>query len=528
MDKESSDSRPMVFAATDTAAEQSTAAPWKILVVDDEEEIHRVTKLALNSFTVLGRPLQLFDAYTGGESIEVMRREPDIAMVLMDVVMENEHAGLDAVQSIRNELGNRFVRIVLRTGQPGQAPELEVVRKFDINDYKEKTELTTTKLYTVLQTGLSLYRELIAMDRNRMGLEQVIEATASIFNTHSLAQFQRGVLAQISALLYARRDAVIVSASGVAANITERGLRVTAGTGAYTACEGGWADEVLDADALRQIHRAMENHTFYIGSNSFVAYFSTRIHTEHVVYLSSDNAFLPADIRLIELFCRNVAIALENLELNLDVIDSQRRLIVLLSAGIEERSRELHNHVKRVSEYAKLLGRLLGLSDDDVETVGIAAATHDLGKIAIPDAILNKPGVLTAEERALMETHVERGHKLFEGQKGQLMNSADHVIAGHHERWDGTGYPNRLSGTQTSLFARITGIADVFDALSTRRVYKEAWPLERVEAYLREQSGKQFDPQLTELFLNHFDEFVAIRSRFPGSDEALWREATAG
>jgi response regulator RpfG family c-di-GMP phosphodiesterase len=516
MDIDADNNEPMQFAETKASDTEDALTPWKILVVDDEVEIHRVTGMALSSFTVLGRPLKLYDAYTGRESIEIMRREPDIALVLMDVVMETEHAGLDAVQTIRNELGNRFVRIVLRTGQPGQAPELEVVRRFDINDYKEKTELTTTKLYTVLQTGLSLYRELVAMDRNRIGLEQVIEASASIFNTRSLGRFQRGVLEQVSALLYARRDAVIVNASGVASNITERGLRVSAGTGVYQACEGGLAEEVLDAVALQHIRRAIERRSCDISATVFVAYFSTRLHTEHVVYLTSEIPFSPADIRLIELFCRNVAIALENLELNLDVLDSQRRLILLLSAAMEERSRELHNHVKRVSEYAKLLGRLLGLAEEDVETLGIAAAAHDLGKIAIPDGILNKPDRLSPEERALMETHVERGRSVLAGQKGQLMESTGATIGGHHEHWDGGGYPNRLSQEQIPLFARITGIADVFDALSTRRVYKQAWPLKQVREYFREQQGRQFDPQLTGLFLEHFEEFVTIRDRYPG------------
>jgi response regulator RpfG family c-di-GMP phosphodiesterase len=506
---------PLAFAAETESLAESGIVPWKILVVDDEEEIHKVTRLALASFTVLGRPLQLYDAYTGREAVELMRREPDIALVLMDVVMETEHAGLDAVQAIRNELDNRFVRIILRTGQPGQAPELEVVQRFDINDYKEKTELTTTKLYTVLQTGLSLYRELIAMDRNRAGLEQVIEATASLFNNQSLAQFQRGVLEQVSALLYARRDALIVTASGVATNTTERGLRVSAGTGVYRDCEGRLAEEILDGESLEHVHKALEGHSIEVGARTFVAYFATRLKSEHVVFLASETRFTPADVQLIELFCRNVAIALENLELHQDLVDSQRRLILLLSAGIEERSRTLHNHVNRVSAYAMLLGQLLGLPQEEQEALGMAAATHDVGKVGIPDTILNKPGSLTSEERVQMETHVRRGGKLFNGQKGSLMLSARSAVGGHHERWDGNGYPERLAGEQIPLYARITCVADVFDALSTRRVYKEPWPLQQVEDYFRDERGRQFDPQLADLLLEHFGDFVAIRDRYP-------------
>jgi response regulator RpfG family c-di-GMP phosphodiesterase len=520
MDKPHPKDEPMVFAPGPPGGDNGSVAPWKVLVVDDDEEIHRVTRLALGSFSVLGRPLHLISAYTGRDAVDIMRREQDVALILLDVVMETEHAGLDAVQAIRHDLGNRFVRIVLRTGQPGQAPEMEVVRKFDINDYKEKTELTTTKLYTVLQTGLALYRELMAMERNRLGLESVIEASATLLNAHSLGQFQRGVLEQLAALLYARRDAFIVGASGVAASLTDGKLRVSAGTGAYQGTEGTLAEDVLPADALGHVRKAMDSGAFDIGPHHFAAYFATRHGSRYVVYLQSEARFSPADTRLIELFSRNVAVAFDNLSLTQDLLDSQRRLILLLSAGIEERSPDLHNHVKRVSEYSRLLAGLVGLGPDDIEAVRVAAAMHDLGKISIPDAILNKPGALTAEERRQMETHVQRGHRMLEGQRGELMQTADAVVSGHHERWDGSGYPAGLRGAQTHLYARITGLCDVFDALSSRRVYKDVWPVEQVVEYIRAQRGVQFDPQLVDVFLANLPRFLEIRERFPSDGPA--------
>jgi response regulator RpfG family c-di-GMP phosphodiesterase len=508
----------MTFASGGDAGSEPAAEPWKVLVVDDDDQIHQVTRLAVSAFTVLGRPLRLLSAHTGREAVEVMRRERDVALILMDVVMESEHAGLEAVQRIRHELGNRFVRIVLRTGQPGQAPELDVVRKFDINDYKEKTELTTTKLYTVLQTGLTLYRELTAMERNRVGLENVIRASATIMQAHSLAQFQKGVLEQITALLYAHRDAVIVTANGLAASLTDGKLWVSAGTGAYQGTEGSLADDVLATEALLRVRRAIESGAFDIGPNHFAAYFATNADSKYVVYVQSESRFSPADTRLIDLFCRNVAMAFQNLSLTQDLLESQRRLILLLSSGIEERSRDLHNHVRRVSEYSRLLARLIGLGPDDVEAVGVAAAMHDLGKVSIPDAILNKPAALSREERAQMETHVVKGEHMLAGQKGPLMQSAGAVVGGHHERWDGSGYPRGLRGPQTHLYARITGLCDVFDALSSRRVYKDVWPTTQIVDYIREQRGVQFDPQLVDAFLTHIDRFLEIRARLP-SDE---------
>lgn len=513
----------MSFATEPEMLPAVAVLPWKILVVDDEEEVHRVTALALADFTVHGRPLQLLDAYTGHESVEMLRQQPDIAVVLMDVVMETEHAGLDAVQSIRNELKNRFVRIVLRTGQPGQAPEREVVRRFDINDYKEKTELTTTKLYTLLHTSLSLHRELVAMEQNRIGLEQVIDASASIFEQRSLAQFQRGLLQQLAALLYARRDAVIVTAAGITACDSGSGLVIVAGTGDYEGREGQHADSVLSPEALEHVQHALQDRLPVIGEHHFAVHFSTRSQVEHVVYLTSESRFEPSDVRLVKLFCRNVSIAFENLSLHQEVRQSQRQLIVLLSSAIEERSPELRHHVARVSEYSALLGRLLGLAEEEVDSLGIAAAMHDLGKIAIPDAILNKPGQLSPEERAVIQSHVDSGARMLEGQQGTLMKSSQTVVSQHHERWDGQGYPRGLSGSGIHLYGRIVGLADTFDALTSQRCYKEPWPLPQVIEYLREQRGQHFEPRLVDLLLDHIEQFEQIRARFAVESPALTR-----
>ena len=156
--------------------EAATAAPrWKLLIVDDEPDIHAVTALALRDCLYDGQPLELLHAYTGAEAVAIVREQPDIAIILMDVVMETDHAGLDAVHAIRVDQGNRFVRIILRTGQPGQAPERDIVTSYDINDYKEKTELTSRKLFTMVYTSLGHYRQLLAVEAHRAELQKVVD-----------------------------------------------------------------------------------------------------------------------------------------------------------------------------------------------------------------------------------------------------------------------------------------------------------------------------------------------------------------
>jgi response regulator RpfG family c-di-GMP phosphodiesterase len=502
------------FAPERQAAPQS--APWKLLIVDDEPDVHEITELTLRGATFHGRPLRFLHAYSGRDAVELLRREEDIALVLMDVVMETEHAGLEAVQAIRNDLRNQRTRIVLRTGHPGQAPEHEVVRSYDINDYKEKTELTSKKMYTLVHTSLGHYRELKALEDSRTGLETVIRASASIFEMQSLQQFARGVLQQLSAVLYAQSNSLFVHAEGLAASCSsDGGPRVIAATGKFAGAEGQDIVNIPDAGVRQLVQEALARHSSTISERSFAGYFSGASGAEHVVVLTSDSPFSVWDQRLVTLFCRNVAIAFENLTLQEQMVESQRQIIMLLTEAIEERSRETGNHVRRVVGYTAALGRLAGLPEKELEVLPLASAMHDVGKIGIPDAILHKPGPLDVAERGIMESHAQRGQELLQGQKGEVMQAAAIIAGQHHERWDGKGYPGQRKETETHLYARIACLADVFDALTTGRCYKEPWPLERALHYIREQRGGQFDPALVDLLLDNIEIFDEIRRRYP-------------
>ena len=171
----------IVFAEEDGIGPVNNAIakrPWKLIIVDDEEEVHDVTRLALNGFTFADRPLEFLSAFSGEEARSVLAEHSDAAVVLLDVVMETEHAGLDVAKYLREELHNTSIRIILRTGQPGQAPERAVITNYDINDYKEKTELTSQKLYTLMYAALRSFRDITALESSRRGLEKIIHASS--------------------------------------------------------------------------------------------------------------------------------------------------------------------------------------------------------------------------------------------------------------------------------------------------------------------------------------------------------------
>ncbi len=180
----------------------------------------------------------------------------------------------------------------------------------------------------------------------------------------------------------------------------------------------------------------------------------------------------------------------------------------------ESRSKETGNHVKRVAEYSYLLAKAYGLSTQQAEILKQASPMHDIGKVAIPDAILNKPGRLSAEEFEVMKTHASIGHEMLGHSQRELLRAAAIVAHQHHEKFDGTGYPHGLIGEQIHIFGRITAVADVFDALGSARVYKPAWQDADIFALFRQQSGKQFDPKPIEIFFDNLNGICAIRDQF--------------
>jgi len=180
----------------------------------------------------------------------------------------------------------------------------------------------------------------------------------------------------------------------------------------------------------------------------------------------------------------------------------------------ESRSKETGNHVKRVAEYSYLLAKLYGLSEEEATLIKEASPMHDIGKVAIPDNILKKPGKLTIEEFEIMKTHARLGYEMLKHSKRPLLQAAAIIAHEHHEKYNGKGYPRGLKGDEIHIYGAITAVADVFDALGSDRVYKKAWSDEKIINLFIEETGEHFHPVLANLFLAHFDEFVKIRDKF--------------
>jgi len=490
---------------------QNQGNPWKVLVVDDEPDIHTITELALSDFEYQSRGIELLHANSAAEAKTLLQEEEDIGLILLDVVMESRDAGLLLVVWIREELKNNSVRIVLRTGQPGDAPERQVVRDYDINGYKEKSELTANKLYTVTCSSLRSYQDIRSLMAHEQGMKKVIESTGDIFGKRSLGLFVEGVLEQIFSLSKIERSVnLVIEDNSVAIQKNGSEFEVVAATGCYSGCTD--IDVQTEFGTTIEKLLATDERIVNLPNNKLAIILRCPFSDATVLLLNnmSYNSENKNQYSLLNLFISNVNIAYENLSLQAQTERTQKEIAYRLGEAIENRSKESGNHVKRVALMSELLALGCGMSAAKATIIKIASPLHDIGKIACPDAILHKEGKLDAQEWEIMKQHAIVGEEMLSGSDLEIIRTAANLAGGHHERWEGGGYPRNISGEAIPLEARITAVADVFDALLSKRSYKEPWSVEDTLNLIKEERGKQFDPAVVDSLFENLDDILDI------------------
>lgn len=230
--------------------------------------------------------------------------------------------------------------------------------------------------------------------------------------------------------------------------------------------------------------------------------------------LAGNETFDEEDVALLKLVSTYAQKSLVTAMLAIEIEKTQVEIILLMSEIAESRSKETGNHVKRVAKISAELATLAGLSDRDIHLLEVSSPMHDIGKVAIPDSILNKPGKLTEEEYDVMKSHPTLGYHLLNSSNRPIIKAAAIVAHEHHEKWNGKGYPRGIKGDAIHIFGRITAIADVFDALACDRCYKKAWEMPRIVALFKEERGEHFDPVLVDLFLENLEIFTEIIEKY--------------
>ena len=343
---------------TESDASPAPGAVWRVMIVDDDEDVHTTTTFALGNLDMQHRPLEFLHAYSAAQARELLARESDIAVILLDVVMEEDDAGLHLVRHIRETLKLADVRIILRTGQPGYAPEIDAIRDFDINDYKTKSELTRIKLYTTVTAAIRSYEQIRAINSSRSGLDRIVRAGAELMARQGVPDFAAGVLTQVADILGSPLDGVLCVHDPLdpdePPDALPRHLPIVACAGAFRHLSGsaltaqghgaaGVAGLIADASvAIGAVLAAREN---IFSARAAALYFSGKSSRDFAAYIPLTHPLGDMEKRLLDVFCGLVAVGLENVELlshlhtaafydQLSKLPNRTRLVEILDATL--------------------------------------------------------------------------------------------------------------------------------------------------------------------------------------------------
>lgn len=558
----------------DTEATAKTSAPaWKVLVIDDEEEVHSVTGLVLADFEFEGRPLQFLHAYSAAEAMALFDRHDDIAVALVDVVMETDDAGLRFIRHVRESRGNAFVRLILRTGQPGIAPEREVIIQYDINDYKAKAELSSLKLFSAMMTALRSYRDIIALHLAHCGMANLLEAATAMFRARSIPRFAEVALDKLLLLLDIERD----DGGLYATDAGQPGSTILFASGKFAHLAGQVLLKV--EPCIAALMDAADDRI--IEDGVVVIYLRSRYGDEHRLFARLDRPATALDRSLAELFRLKATMALDNLLLQDKNQAAQRYAIRMLArlaeaqrypghgeprhgydgaSGILREAREFVSHgttpqgvdlgeflmqlaiqaeapewgeeetvrhIRRIGLYAIRLAELYGMQRDFCEAIGHAAKFHDVGKIVVAPFAAARWYESARDQSPEAREHAIWGSNLLRGWEGHgttlVMQLAAQIARHHHEAWNGSGYPDGLAGENIPIAARIVAIADFFDTCThpVMEWDRPAFGEDETFEMIRAAASHYFDPALARLFVGNRRDFVALRDQTDAKDATL-------
>jgi response regulator RpfG family c-di-GMP phosphodiesterase len=370
--------------------------------------------------------------------------------------------------------------------------------------------MTLQRLNTSLFAALRNYRDLLKIEKNRQGLEKIIKASANLFRHNSMHEFFTSILSQLSS--FYQEDANIVyirenekgTHGFVTVNQSDSPTIVVA-TGKYKDFIGKTINEI---DQLKEIYNWMRSHNSSIQeikqlSSGIVIKKSGKNSLNNYIFIEGNEELY--DTELINLFMTNYSIALDNFILNNMISETQNEIIITFGDVIEKHFDDTNTHVLRISNMMYEFALVNNFSYQESEMIKVASTMHDIGKIAIPDAILKKPGKLNRDEFEVIKTHTVIGHQILSKSKLDILKLASEIALYHHEKYDGTGYPELKSGKAIPIYARMMAIIDVFDAITHKRCYKDAQSEEEALEFLKTNRGSHFDPILIDVFLENYE-----------------------
>jgi len=447
---------------------------FKILIVDDSKLVHVQIKDMLSNLDFEGRHIELDDAF-GYEDFRKAYEPGKYALILTDLVMEEDISGIKVINHIRHELGDTKTRIVLMTANPEKVPRDLLLRDYDVNSYIEKQSMNEFTLKLTVVSMLKTYKDIIAFEKAINSIDYVMHNSKSMevedmlietyFQIRSFIKLRLSNV-EIEGEIYVDKGKIFPPSSPVA----------------------------------RTPKKLKERYSFEVEI----------LEKQVNLNLSTSKKLSKTDVEYVNALLSNLKYSYFYTELS----GVENDLILRLSNLIETRSEETGNHVKRVAEISYLLAVDCGFDAKEAELLKSASGLHDIGKVGIPDHVLNKPGKLDENEFAIMKEHSVIGFEILKNSRWKVFELGAMISLQHHERWDGTGYPYGLKDGEIAPEARMVQVADVFEALTHDRCYRPAWPIDKAVEYMCEMRGKQFAPEIIDVFTKRLSDVLDILNQF--------------
>jgi len=479
-----------------------------VLIVDDDQGMHMISRLLIRGMTFQGKKVALISAHSIEEARQQFAENQDVSVAVINAPEGQIDQYIQLIRHLRHTLKLKELRIILSIVSYKEIKDVGEYENLDINDLRTINELTEENFAIVVRTALRDYLAEAQLTQHISGLHSLISDLSAEVKVADHTLYE--VLKKIESIMgrpegnsklviEPNADWNVVFSEGQFSGLSEKEI-----------FEG--SEELIE---LVKKYTATQTN-YFLYSNDKVFFSLNMIANQDALccIFGCERAYQDSyTLGITQLFTTEYSLKIRNERLQKDLLMSHRHVLTKLCESVEVRSPETGKHIYRIGMYAALFSKILGFDEEYQILIEHAAPLHDIGKIAIPDVILMKPGKLTTDEFETMKTHVIHGFNFFKRESDEirpLLDLAAVIALTHHEKWDGSGYPNQTSGIDIPIAGRIVALCDVFDALRSKRCYKEPVTLKETLRIMQKDAGTHFDPKLMKIFAKHHVKFDQI------------------
>jgi len=479
-----------------------------VLIIDPDKGMHMMGRLLLRSMTFGETIIKIISANSPEEARQAFAVNSNIAALVISAPKNQLMPYIEFIRYIRNTLKRSEPKIILRIASYEDFRNIDDHETLEINDLRKTDELTEENFSVVIRTALRAYVADTSLQNHFKGLNSLItELSGAEVNAK---QTLPDVLNKVEVLLGIpeARNKLVLDPYTNWKEIYSSGK-----FSGFTKNEAFESNKELISKIKEKIRP--ETSFFFLLDDKLIFSLNMIANKRYLCCILGcpENYRDSYSLKISELFIHEYELKIRNQRLQQDLLMSHRHVLTKLCESVEVRSPETGKHIYRIGKYAALFAKILGLDENFQTLIEHAAPLHDIGKIAIADTILMKPGKLTEDEFEIMKSHVIHGFNFLRNQDGTsspLLDLAAEIALTHHEKWDGSGYPNKTKGMDIPISGRIVVLCDVFDALRSKRCYKESFPIKETLRIILKDAGTHFDPKLTKIFTEHSAKFDQV------------------